>query len=149
MKKHRSYFLILLTAISFVQCKSKGEKASEKDIVINPAKLSENTTEDIHHTLDYLKTKQGQLNDSVHLHFTMLMDSLYGANQFQPIWIRNEKTIPEGNSLMNLIQNCRLWGLFPNDYHYNMLSFIDRAFALDTNAARNAAFWARKDLSDD
>jgi len=146
MKHYRSYFLIVLMAVSFVRCKSKGEKASEKDIVINPAKLAENTTEDIHHTLDFLKTAQGQLNDTVKIHFTGLMDSLYGANQYQPIWIRNEKTTPEGNSLINLIQNCRLWGLFPNDYHYNMLSFIERAFALDTNAARNAAFWARKDL---
>jgi L,D-transpeptidase YcbB len=146
MKQYRSYFLIILTAISFVQCKSKGENASEKDIVINPAKLAENTTEDIHHTLDYLKTNQGQLNDSVKIRFTGLMDSLYEANQYKPIWIRDEKTIPEGHSLINLIQNCRLWGLFPNDYHYNMLSFIERAFALDTNAARNAAFWARKDL---
>ncbi len=146
MKQYRSYFLIILIAVSFVQCKSKGEKASEKDIVINPVKLSENTTEAIHHTLELLKTVQGQLNDSVKIHFATLMDSLYGANQYQPIWIRNEKTIPEGNSLLNLIQNCRLWGLFPNDYHYNMLSFIERAFALDTNAARNGAFWARKDL---
>jgi murein L,D-transpeptidase YcbB/YkuD len=146
MKPYRSYFLIFLTAISFVQCKSKGEKAPEKDIVINPAKLAENTAEDIHHTLDFLKTNQGRLNDSVKIRFTTLMDSLYDASQYQPIWFRDERTIPEGHSLINLIQNCRLWGLFPNDYHYNMLSFIDRAFALDTNAARNAALWARKDL---
>jgi murein L,D-transpeptidase YcbB/YkuD len=146
MKQYRSYFLIILTAISFVQCKSKGENGSEKDIVINPAKLAENTTEDIHHTLDYLKTTQGQLNDTVKIHFTGLMDSLYGTFQYKPVWFRDEKTIPEGRSLINLIQNCRFWGLFPNDYHYNMLSFIERAFVLDTNAARNAAFWARKDL---
>ena len=60
--------------------------------------------------------------------------------------LRQEKTTPEGSSFINLIQNSRLWGLFPNDYHYYMLSFIDRAFALDTNAARNAALWARKDI---
>jgi murein L,D-transpeptidase YcbB/YkuD len=146
MKLYRPYFLIVLLAVSFSQCKSKVENHSEKAVVFNPAKLAENTTESIHRTLDYLKTVQGQLNDSVKIHFTTLMDSLYGANQYQPVWIRNEKTTPEGNSLMNLIENCRLWGLFPNDYHYNMLSFIERAFALDTNAARNAVFWARKDL---
>ncbi|HEY8735080.1 MAG TPA: L,D-transpeptidase family protein, partial [Puia sp.] len=59
---------------------------------------------------------------------------------------RQDRTIHEGISFVNLIQNSRLWGLFPNDYHYNMLSFIDRAFLLDTNAARNAALWARKDI---
>jgi murein L,D-transpeptidase YcbB/YkuD len=147
MKLSRSYFIIfLVTVISLVQCKNKGEKAPEKDIVVNPAKLSESTTDDIRHTLDYLKAHNGQLNDSVHIAFTDLIDSLYDANQYQPIWLRDEKTIPEGASFTNLIQNSRLWGLFPNDYHYYMLSFIDRAFALDTNAAKNAALWARKDL---
>ena len=147
MAQCRTYFLILLTTgISFVQCKNKADRAPEKDIVINPAKLAESTTEDIHHTLDYLKAHGGRLNDTVEFRFVNLMDSFYETNQYRPIWQRQDRTIPEGTSFMNLIQNCRLWGLFPNDYHYNMLSFIDRAFILDTNAARNAALWARKDL---
>jgi L,D-transpeptidase YcbB len=147
MAQCRMYFLIFLGAgICFAHCKNKTERAPEKDIIVNPAKLSENTADDIHHTLDYLKAHQGLLNDSVKLYFSDLLDSLYETNQFQPIWLRNDKTIPEGSSFLNLIQNCRLWGLFPNDYHYYMLSFIDRAFALDSNAARNAALWARKDL---
>ena len=147
MAQCRTYFLILLTTgISFVQCKNKADRAPEKDIVINPAKLAESTTEDIHHTLEYLKAHGGRLNDTVEFRFVNLMDSFYETNQYQPIWQRQDRTIPEGTSFINLIQNCRLWGLFPNDYHYNMLSFIDRAFILDTNAARNAALWARKDL---
>ncbi len=147
MKQIRTHFLIFLTAgISFLQCKYKGDKAPEKDIVVNPAKLAESTTEDIHHTLEFLKSHDGKLNDTVQIHFTKLLDSIYDANQYKPIWIRQDKTIPEGTSFTNLIQSSRLWGLFPNDYHFNMLSFINRAFALDTNAARNAALWARKDL---
>ncbi len=147
MKQCRTYFLLfLVTGVCLVQCKNKEAKAPEKDIVINPARLTENTTEDIHHTLDFLKEQNGKLNDSVSLGYTSLIDSFYEANQYKPVWFRNDKTIPEGNSFINLIQNCRLWGLFPNDYHFNMLSFIDRAFALDTNAAKNAALWARKDL---
>ncbi len=147
MKPCRSYFLICLSLfVFFVQCKNRVDKVPEKDIVKNPAKLSESATEDIQHTLDYLKSHQGILNDSVHIAFVNLIDSFYETNQYQPLWLRSEKTIPEGTSFINLIQNCRLWGLFPNDYHYNMLAFIDRAFALDTNAAKNAALWARKDL---
>jgi L,D-transpeptidase YcbB len=147
MKQCRSYFLILLTAgFIFIQCKNYSDQISEKHIVVNPVKLVESTAEDIHHTLDYLKTHQSKLNDTVDISFTNLIDSLYSANQYQPIWLRGNSTIPEGNSFINLIQNSRLWGLFPNDYHYNLLAFINRAFSLDTNAARNAALWARKDL---
>ncbi len=147
MRNHRSYFLFFCVAgIFFIQCKNKEVKPPEKHIVANPVKLSEITAEDIHHTLEYLKTNQNRLNDSVIISFTPLIDSLYTASDYKPIWLRNEKTTPEGVSFINLIQNSRLWGLFPNDYHYYMLAFIDRAFALDTNAARNAAFWARKDI---
>ena len=147
MKQIRVYFFIFLSfGIAFIQCKYKGDKVPEKDIVKNPAKLEESTTDDIHHTLEFLKTNQGRLNDSVHVNFVNLLDSLYDAHQYKPIWIRQDKTTPEGTSFINLIQNSRLWGLFPNDYHYYILSFIDRAFALDTNAARNAALWARRDV---
>ena len=147
MTRCRSYLLFLLvTGVILVQCKNKPDRAPEKDIVINPAKLSESTTEDIQNTLAYLKNRQGRLNDTVEFRFINLLDSFYEANQYHPLWQRLDKTIPEGTAFMNLIQNCRLWGLFPNDYHYNMLSFIERAFNLDTNAARNAALWARKDL---
>jgi murein L,D-transpeptidase YcbB/YkuD len=147
MRNRRSYFLFFCVAgIFFFQCKNKEVRAPEKHIVVNPVKLSESTAEDIHLTLDYLKTHQNRLNDSVIIPFTSLIDSLYAASDYQPIWLRNEKTVPEGVSFINLIQNCRLWGLFPNDYHYYILGFINRAFALDTNAARNAALWARKDI---
>ena len=147
MKQIRVYFFIFLSfGIAFIQCKNKEDKVPEKDIVKNPAKLEESTTDDIHRTLEFLKTNQGRLNDSVHVNFVNLLDSLYDAHQYRPIWIRQDKTTPEGSSFINLIQNSRLWGLFPNDYHYYILSFIDRAFALDTNAARNAALWARRDV---
>jgi murein L,D-transpeptidase YcbB/YkuD len=146
IKFTKLFLFFLMAGISFIQCKNKTDRAPEKDIVINRANLSERTTDEIHHTLDYLKINQGRLNDSVDIRFIMLIDSLYDGNQYQPIWLRNDRTTPEGTSFMNLIQNCRLWGLFPNDYHYNILAFIDRAFSLDTNAARNAAIWARKDL---
>src|ERR1700682_1796947 len=126
MTLSRTYFLILLTlGIVFVQCKNKADRVPEKDIVYNPAKLSESTSEDIHHELEYLKAHLGKLNDTVHIGFISLMDSLYDANQYLPVWQRQDKTIPEGVSFINLIQNSRLWGLFPNDYHYNILSFID------------------------
>ncbi len=54
--------------------------------------------------------------------------------------------MPAGDSLLNFIQNSRLSGLFPSDYHEHMLSFIHRVFQVDSNARKNAALWARADL---
>ncbi|HEY8734660.1 MAG TPA: hypothetical protein VIL90_08855, partial [Puia sp.] len=77
MKQIRPYLLFFLTAGIFIQCKNKAEKAPEKDIVFNPAKLVESTSEDIHHTLEFLKTHQGKLNDTIQIRFINLIDSLY------------------------------------------------------------------------
>ncbi len=112
MKQYRSFFLILLTGISFAQCKIKRERHLKKISCSIPANWTENTAGDIHHTLEYLQTHQGNLNDSVELHFTALMDSLYDANQYKPIWIRGGKDHTEGHSFLNLMQNSRSMGTY-------------------------------------
>jgi hypothetical protein len=60
MKQFRPYLLIFLAVgFSFNQCKNNRDKAPEKDIVVNPAKLEESTTDDIHHTLEFLQSHGG------------------------------------------------------------------------------------------
>ena len=61
MKYCRSLFLIfLITGILDIQCKNKADRAPEKDIVVNRVKLSESTSEDIQHTLNFLKDHRCQ-----------------------------------------------------------------------------------------
>ena len=147
MRQRRIPLLILIASSFFLfQCKNSSNKAPEKDIVANPAKLSQRTTEDIRNTLDYLKENKGKLNDSVSFSFTSLVDSFYETNQFHPQWFKEDQMLPAGDSLLNFIRDSRYLGLFPNDYHYHMLSFIQRVFQVDSNARKNAALWARADL---
>jgi len=147
MRQRSIAFLILFISILFLtRCKNSSKKAPEKDIVSNPAKLSERTAEDIESTLNYLKKNNGKLNDTVSFSFTSLVDSVYGANNYQAKWFKEDKTLPAGDSLLYFIQNSRFSGLFPNDYHAHLLSFIQRVFLADSNSRKNAALWARADL---
>jgi murein L,D-transpeptidase YcbB/YkuD len=147
MTKGRILLLLFgCSTVFLLQCKNNPRQAPEKDIVHNPAKLSERTADDIRSTLGYLKENQGKLNDSVRLTFTTLADSLYEANNYRPQWFREDQTLPAGDSLLNFIRDCRLWGLFPGDYHAGTLFFIRRVFQYDSNARKNAALWARADL---
>ncbi|MFI5192708.1 MAG: murein L,D-transpeptidase [Chitinophagales bacterium] len=139
-------WVFIISSLFLVQCKNNRNKPLEKDVVVNPAKLSERTTEDIRNTLAFLKESKGRLNDSVNFSFPMLVDSFYEANQFHPLWFREDQTLPAGDSLLNFIRDGRFLGLFPNDYHYRLLSFIQRVFQVDSNARKNAALWARADL---
>jgi murein L,D-transpeptidase YcbB/YkuD len=149
MQMTKGRILLLLFGcfpVFLLQCKNNPRQAPEKDIVHNPARLSERTADDIRSTLGYLKENQGKLNDSVRLAFTTLVDSLYEANNYRPQWFREDQTLPAGDSLLNFIRDCRLWGLFPGDYHAGTLFFIRRVFQYDSNARKNAALWARADL---
>jgi L,D-transpeptidase YcbB len=145
--RHRRIFswILLISAISLIRCKNNS-KAPEKDIVANPAKLSERTAEDIRNTLAFIMENKGRLNDSVVLAFPVLVDSFYGANQYHPQWFREDQTLPAGDSLLSFIKNSRFFGLFPDDYHDHILSFFRRVFLADSNARKNAALWARADL---
>jgi L,D-transpeptidase YcbB len=146
--RYRCFCLLVLFALTFplIQCKNSRKKAPEKDLVANPAKLSERMMEDIRTTLDYLKQNKGKLNDSVNFSYNSLVDSFYDANRYRPQWFNEDQTTPTGDSLLAFIRNCRLLGLFPNDYHDHILAFIQRVFQVDTNARKNAALLARADL---
>ncbi|HVY76111.1 MAG TPA: L,D-transpeptidase family protein [Puia sp.] len=148
MRKIRlSLLLFGLFSVFLICCKDKGGKqAPEKDIVKNPAKLSDRTADDIRSTLQFLKDHQGALNDSIQFHYTTLIDSLYDANNFRPQWFKEDQTLPVGDSLLRFIRNSFYDGLFPDDYHEQPLAFIQRIFQLDSNARKNAALWARADL---
>lgn len=122
------FLLFIISTLFLIQCKNSGNKVPEKDIVANPAKLSERTAEDIRSTLLYLKENNGKLNDSVNFSYTSLVDSVYSANNYQAKWFKEDQTLPSGDSLLNFIQNCRLSGLFPGDYHEHLLSFIHGHF---------------------
>ena len=60
--------------------------------------------------------------------------------------MKEDQTLPVGDSLLNFIRDSRLLGLFPNDYHYHILAFIQRVFQVDSNARKNATLLARADL---
>ena len=110
------------------------------------AKLSERTADDIQRLLEYEQAHGGQINDSVKLSYPVLDDSFYSARNYKSVWIDEDLVMPAGTTLYHFIEQSKLYGLFPDDYHYRSLSFIQRIFSLDTNARKNAATWARNDV---
>lgn len=142
--RFRSLPPILLMSILF----SCGDKAGkiEKDTVRNPAKLEEHVEDDMKRMLQYALDNKDKLNDSITLNYRKLLDSLYDANNYTPIWSVKDHWKRQGDSLFSFIGNSKLYGLFPSDYHYSALSFIHRIISEDTLAQKNAALWARADL---
>jgi murein L,D-transpeptidase YcbB/YkuD len=87
-----------------------------------------------------------KLNDSTTLLYRSLADSVYAADGYRPIWSAKQRWLPAGDSLFSFIDGCKLYGLFPADYHYSSLAFYKRVLEEDTLARKNAATWNRADL---
>jgi murein L,D-transpeptidase YcbB/YkuD len=102
--------------------------------------------EDIQRLLEYAEANRSALNDSVVLSHLRQDSEIYQKSSFASIWSERENWKPLGDSLLQFIDSCRYYGLFPEDYHQNSLSFIRRVFKEDSLAKKNIALWARADL---
>lgn len=78
-----------------------------------------------------------------------LLRYLYEKNGFAVLWSDQMRWKPGADSLFVLIRDSRYFGLFPEDYHFEILSAIREKFNADslaTNERRDALAWSRADL---
>lgn len=136
---------LLIVALFFAACSSP-EKPKEVDIVEVPEQFEVRVNRNLKTALEYILSNKGRLNDTVVLAKDSLVHTIYRRNQFQPIWCRQERWSPIGDSLYTFIEHSKEYGLFPGDYHYRALTGLRQLIANDTVAKKDAALWSRADL---
>lgn len=145
-RKRRIQFLFLIfLLLTLVACHEQIRK-DDKDEVKTPAQMDAHVGSDLKSMLEYVADSKDQLNDSTVLTYRRLEDTVYGANNYSPLWSQKEQWLPLADSLMSFIDSSKYFGLFPSDYHHNALAFIQRIIREDTMARKNAALWTRADL---
>ena len=142
----QTILLLIFISCWAVACNNTEQKPPETVVVKNPEKIDEKTSEVLKKTVDYLTGHKGMLNDSVQMLQADLLNTIYTANDYQPIWSHEEKWNTIADSLYNFIYFCRQYGLFRWDYHLPSLMSIKVGLASDTLHKRNVALWARADL---
>src|ERR1700760_1482213 len=142
-------FLTLLPVLSLIlitfSCHSSSKQV-DKDTVATPALMDAHVGSDIKSLLQYASDNKDRLNDTIFLGYRHLLDSIYGNNNYAPIWSDKEHFLSDGDSLLGFIANSKDYGLFPTDYHYSSLSFIHRILQEDTMARKSAALWSKADI---
>jgi murein L,D-transpeptidase YcbB/YkuD len=133
---------LLLTQMA---CNDRSYK-EPKDEVKTPAQVQALVGSDLKSMLQYAADNKDKLNDSIVLVYRKLEDTLYDSNGYKPLWSDKEHWLPGGDSLLAFIGNSKTYGLFPSDYHYTALSFIQRVINEDTMARKNPTLWTRADL---
>jgi murein L,D-transpeptidase YcbB/YkuD len=143
-----SFTFVLLISLFLIACNNKKEPAA-KEIVIAPEQMDEKVKDIISASLDYAISFNGKVDDSVTLTYDSLLRDLYKDQFYNPLWSSNEKWFPRSDSVFNFIEQAKLYGLFPEDYHFHRLLSLRHRFASDSlvqGDRKDAALWARADL---
>ena len=139
------FSLILLCLFS--SCNNA--KPPETAIVSTPEELQVKASDIIQSSLAYASENEGKIDDTIQLNNIKLVQLIYESNQFAALWSDKERWKPLGDSLRNFIGEAKLYGLFPEDYHFPALDSINRKFLQDTaakTARRDAVLWSKTDL---
>ena len=113
-------------------------------IVKAPEKMDDKVKELIRSFLEYSASKNGRMDDSTILYQLPILADIYKQKTFTPQWSSSQKWLTQGDSLLLLIENAKLFGLFPTDYHSHQLSVIKKLFAKDVfkdKETQDAASW--------
>jgi murein L,D-transpeptidase YcbB/YkuD len=137
---------VFLFLAIFYGCHGKPSTPGATDNVGSTGKADEFVGTDLKSVLQYAEADADRMNDTTTLRYRKLEDSFYESNGYTPIWSNKEQWLPLSDSLLAFIRDSKNYGLFPSDYHWGALSFIQRIVQEDTNARKNAALWTRGDL---
>jgi murein L,D-transpeptidase YcbB/YkuD len=135
----------LLLMLTLMACHDRSYKEAKEEGK-TPAQVQALVGDDLKSMLQYASDNKEKLNDSIVLVYRKLEDTLYDSNGYKPLWSDKERWLPAGDSLLAFIANSKTYGLFPSDYHYTALSFIQRVIDEDTMARKNPTLWTRADL---
>lgn len=135
----------VLSLVVLFSCheQSRKEKKSEEK---HAAASGEIGGSDIRSMLEFAEEHNDKFPDSTLLAYRKLVSDVYDSNGYVAKWSSKRQWLPVADSLLQLIDSSKYYGLFPSDYHYSSLSYITRVVREDTLARKNEALWSRADL---
>lgn len=150
IKKGSSYPLIpvLVVFLLLASCNNRKQPPAS-DIASSPEQVDVKARDNIEEFLDFAEENNGDIGDSTVLLNLPLLRQVYTQKQFAAVWSSQEEWKPLGDSMLRFVTNARLYGLFPEDYHFPLLDSINKRFVRDKwkeKERRDAALWSKADI---
>lgn len=144
----KTLFKLLLFIFFFAALNSCEEKhkPSEKDIVKKPELFPDRLKKNLKELIEYAGNNSGRVNDTTLLRDAGIVRRIYANNNFTPLWSADGSWNDIGDSLIDFINNCKYYGLFPADYNYRAIKGIQEQVASDSLSRKDAALWSRTDV---
>lgn len=140
--------LLILSLFACCLCGCRGQKGHAPDtIAVTPQEMQAKASDLLKSALQ--DGDSVRLNDSILLRQPSLSRVLYEKNNYEPLWCREEQWLPEGRQLIQFIQQARLYGLFPSDYHGPEIATIAGKFDADSlgkSDRKNVTYWTHADI---
>jgi len=128
----------------FSSCREK-IAPPKQEIVKTPEQMKE-TVPDVIRAIVGQMPDNGNKMDTISILQPEVVRYLYDKNNDEARWSREAKWTPLGGLLIKFIENARLYGLFPEDYHFTNISMINREFETDSEARKDAVRWSKADV---
>jgi murein L,D-transpeptidase YcbB/YkuD len=141
----RGIVFFACSCVIFFSCHQKQAPPPKQELVKTPAQMKETVPDVIKAIIAQLPDNSGKV-DSVSILRADILQYLYEKNSYQAKWSKEAKWTPAGNVLIKFIENAKLYGLFPEDYHYNTISAVSRELEADSNARKDAVRWSKADV---
>jgi len=138
---------ILVLLCMLIACR-EAKKPPEKEIVVKPEELNNKVTELIRGSIDYAVANDSRIDDSLKLAFLTPLKQVYEASGYSAEWNAGQQWKPVSDSMIGLVREAQLYGLFPEDYHGPALEEIYAKLVTDTSGSnkKDAVLWAKADV---
>lgn len=148
MKDLLRIFSACCLLLLFIGCADGHKRISEKEVVAAPAEIDVKTPEIIEYSLKDAIGDSGKLL-SYQLRDPEVVQYIYQAADFAPLWTKEGHWLPAADSLHTLIHESRRYGLLPEQYYEARLDSLKQLTTSDTASKENkldAALWAQTEL---
>lgn len=146
-KLHLTRLLLSALVIAGTYACQSPEKPPEHDIVQAEESWEIRTTRNVRDNIAYALANDGKLNDSIRLEFIGLLHGAYKDNRHELIWSIKGTPNRIAENLYSFIAEAPQHGLYPSDYSSAQLHNFRSLIAADSLARKDAALWARHDLT--
>jgi L,D-transpeptidase YcbB len=141
MKRFIPRFTLAFVIIASLARCNGSAKPPVSVIAVTPEQIDPKVKDVIYSSLKFAADNNGMVDDTIRLMYTGLVNYIYTKKQFNSIWCSAEQWKPLGDSLFNFISKAKLYGLFPDDYHFRQIDSIREQFNRDHFADRRYQAW--------
>jgi L,D-transpeptidase YcbB len=139
-------FVVIVLCLFLLSCNNNSSDKKDTQLVTNPDKMDEYTTDNIQSALAFALNNAGKVDDTIKLQMLKAVDAFYKSTNYEPVWSNKEKWQPLADSLFSFIQNAELYGLFPKDYHNKNLQSLKNTLYKDSLKRMDAVLWSKADM---